>query len=229
MKKIVIIVWSVIALTACLSAQKNEYITVKAGTRVQDCIVFQDRYRFPEFTKGVVLFKNGAYAEPKLNYNFLSGNMEYAESQDTLNIGNPEEIMLIVISEDTFFYDQGYLELICSGNVRVAMKQYFELKEVLKKDSYGYASSNAATESYSMLETQYKSYKLITSEDRIFERIVKYYLAVSSSGFVPFTRKKAIQLFPQKKDAIQDYLRLYKVDFDSGDDLLRFAGFLQNL
>jgi hypothetical protein len=212
-----------------LSAQKNEVITVRAGTRVQDYFPFQERYRFPKFMDGKVFFRNGAFAATKLNYNFLLGEMEYIQSRDTLSIDNEKDIRLIAIAKDTFFYDKGYLELIFNGKVKVATKQYITAKEVVKRDSYGVSGSNSATSSYGSIQAYGKYYKLVSNQDRVFEKISTFYLATNSGGFVPFSKKKVFQLFPQKEDAIQDYLQSTKVDFDSRDDLLRFADFLQHL
>ncbi len=38
-----------------------------------------------------------------------------------------------------------------------------------------------------------------------------------------------IQLFPQNEDEIKAYIKSNKVDFDSRDDLLRFADYLRSL
>ena len=136
---------------------------------------------------------------------------------------------MIVMAEDTFLVDKGYLELMMDGKVQVALKKFYQLKDVLKKDSYGAASSASATESYGSLQTQGQVVKLISSEDRVFEKVNKYYLSTAGSGFMLFNKKKVMQLFPQQESVIKDYLKKNKVDFDSGDDLLRFAAFLQTL
>jgi hypothetical protein len=229
MKKTVISICSFLLLTTCLSAQKSEPVTVKAGTRVEDYFPFQERYRYPEFIDGKVFFRNGAYAATKLNYNFLIGEMEYIQLKDTLSLDNTADIMLIAIAKDTFYYDKGYLEQIFNGQVKVALKQYIKLKEVQKKDSYGSSGSNSATDSYSTIQTAGQTYKLVINQDRVFQKMSEFYLATPSSGFVPFSKKKVMQLFPRKKDAIQDYLKSNKVDFDSREELIRFAEYLVNL
>jgi hypothetical protein len=229
MKKTVISICSFLLLTTCLSAQKSEPVTVKAGTRVEDYFPFQERYRYPEFIDGKVFFRNGAYAATKLNYNFLIGEMEYIQLKDTLSLDNTADIMLIAIAKDTFYYDKGYLEQIFNGQVKVALKQYIKLKEVQKKDSYGSSGSNSATDSYSTIQTAGQTYKLVINQDRVFQKMSEFYLATPSSGFVPFSKKKVMQLFPRKKDAIQDYLKSNKVDFDSKEELIRFAEYLVNL
>ncbi len=228
MNKIVVFICSVMVLSISLSAQKNELITVKAGTKIMDYFPVQERYRYPDFISGMVLFKNGIYSETWLNYNFLMGEMEFIKSKDTLTIINKKDIRYVVV-QDTFYYDKGYLELISGGPVRVALKQYFKLKEVLKKDSYGTSSSGSATNSYGSLPVDGSFYKLAANEDMVFQKTLEYYLTTSSSGFVQFNKKNVIQLFPQKGDVIKAYLKSNKVNFDSRDDLIRLAYYLGSL
>jgi len=228
MKTIVILFCSVLFFNT-LSAQKTEFFTVKAGTRVEDCIPFQERYRYPDFLDGKVYFNNGAFSEAKLNYSFLMCEMEYLHSKDTLALTNKSDIRLIVIAKDTFFYDKGYFELIFDGKIKVAQKQGITLKQVLKQDTYGYAGSNAATDSYSSLESDGRTYKLVLNQDRIFKKKSEFYLATSAGGYVHFNKKKVMQLFPNQKGKIDTYLKSNKVDFNSKQDLLWFAEFLNKL
>jgi hypothetical protein len=229
MKSLFILICLILFLSTGLSAQKKENVTVKAGTSALDYFPFQERYRFPEYRAGKVFFKNGTFAAPKLNYNYFLREMEYIQSKDTLAIKNGGDIKLIAIAGDTFYYDNGYLELIFGGQVKVALKHYISLKEVQKKDAYGIASTGAATDSYGSMLASGNAYKLISNQDRVFEDIREYYLSVSPGGFVPYTKKKVLQLYPQHKKTIEGYLKSNKVDFDSRDDLLRLAGYLQNL
>lgn len=229
MNKIIFFICSILILNISLSAQKNELITVKAGTKIFDYFPVQERYRYPEFISGRVQFKNGIYSDTRLNYNFLLGEMEFIQSRDTLSIVNKKDIRYIVVAQDTFFYDKGYLELISGGPVKVVLKQYIKLKEVLKKDSYGTSSSGSATNSYGSLPVDGNFYKLAANEDMVFQKTLEYYLATPASGFVQFSKKNVFQLFPQKEAAIKSYLKSNKVDFDSRDDLLRLADFLCSL
>jgi len=230
LRTFVFIFSSILFLRTCLSAQNNENITVKAGTKAEDYIPFHKRYRYPQFTDGKAYFKNGTAEVSKFNYNFLNGEIEYIQqSKDTLSIANANDIRLITISGDTFFYENGYIELIYHKQAMVAIKQYFKLKEVIKKDSYGSAGSTSATDSYSTMHSGGQSYKLTVNQDRIFQKISEFYLATNSSGFFPFTRKKVKKLYPQNKNAIDDYLKSNKVDFNSRNDLLRFAEYLKDL
>lgn len=229
MKKIVVFICAILILNIYLSAQKNELITVKSGTRILDYFPLQERYRYPEFIAGQVLFKNGTVNTTRLNYNFLLGEMEFIQSRDTLSIVRKKDIRFIIVAQDTFYYDNGYLEQIYSGPVKVGLKQRIKLKEVLKKDPYGTSSSGSSTNSYGTLPVDGNFYKLVANEDMVFQKTNEYYLSTPSSGFVQFSKKNVMQLFPQKTDTIKDYLKSNKVDFNSRDDLLRLAGYLRSL
>jgi hypothetical protein len=229
MKKNVIFIFSVLILNISLSAQKNELITVRAGTRVIDYFPLSIRYRYPEFISGKVQFKDGIYSETRLNYNFLMGEMEFIQVRDTLSIINKKDIRLISVAQDTFYYDNGYMQQIAGGSFKVGSKEYFKLKEVMNQDSYGISGSGSATNSYGMLPAEGNFYKLVVNKDIVFQKTREYYFTTASGGFVQFSKKNIIRMFPQKEDAIKAYLKSNKVDFDSGTDLLRFSDFLRGL
>ncbi len=155
--------------------------------------------------------------------------MEFIQMYDTLSIVAKKDILFITVAKDTFYYDKAYIELISDGPLRVGLKQYFKLKEVLKKDTYGTSSSGSATTSYGSLPAGGQFYKLMANEDLVFQKIQDYYISSPSNEFVPFRKKNVLNLFPEEKDAIKAYLKSNKIDFNSEDDLLNLADYLQSL
>lgn len=216
-------------LSSGSTAQKGKPFIVLAGKKVEDCIPFEARFRFPEFTTGKVFFTRGTNTDAKLNYNFVTQEMDYIQGKDTLAISNPSDIKQIIIDGNVFIMNKGYMEVISNGKIPVGLRQYFNLANERKKDPYGDMAAGAATTSYSSLHTDGHYYKLTQDHDRVFQKVTEYYLATSSSGFVSFTKKKVIKLFPKKKKEIEAYLKSYNVDFDSREDLIRFAEYLSGL
>ena len=229
MKRVLIQFCSYLLLTSILSAQKSELIKVSAGLKAEDCIPFQQRYRFPEFTTGTVYFKSGSDIEAKLNYNLMLREMQYIKGKDTLTIVNETDIQQIIISGTVFVANEQYLELIYTGKFDVGMKQYFNLMNVRKKDFYGDIGSGAATTSYNSLHSEGQYNRLTVNQDKIFQKVAEYYLQIPSGNWVRFNKKKVKQLYPRQKKAIDDYLRSNMVNFDSEKDLIRFAVYLGNL
>jgi hypothetical protein len=229
MKKILFFICSIVFLCVSLSAQKYEPVIVKAGTKILDYFPFQERYRYPAFIAGQVIVKNGNTTSTRLNYNLLMDEFEFIQSRDTLTFTKKKEIKCIVVAVDTFYYDNGYLEEIHGGPVKVGLRQRIKLKEVLKKDSYGTSSSGSATNSYGSLPTDGNFYKLTVNEDMVFQKVEEYYLSAASGDFVQFKKKYILQLFPDKSEAIKSYIKANKVDFDSREELLKLADFLNKM
>ncbi len=230
MKRVLIFSIQILIINISLFSQKYEPVIVRAGMRVVDCFPFNERFRYPEFEPGKIELKSGTHAEYMMDYNFLSGDMDYILKRDTLAIANPEDIRFIVIAQDTFFYDKGnYLEQLMGGDIKVVLKQYIKLKEIQKQDSYGTTSAGSAMTSYGSLPANGNFYKLVANTDLQMQRTLEYYLSDPAGGFVAYTKKNVKQLFPENKSEIKAYLKSNKVNFDSREDLIRLADYLKTL
>ncbi len=230
MKKIVILICTLLTLITSLSAQKDDLITVRSGSRILDYFPLQERYRYPQFAPGKVYFRNNTFSAFKMNYSYLVGEMHFIQSKDTLVVVNKKDIKYITIEQDTFFYDKVYMELISQkGPVMVSLNEYIKLKEVQKKDPYGTASSGSSTQSYGSLPTDGKFYKLTANEDMVFQRVRDYYVSTAASGFEPYNKKGVFKLFPQNEDEIKSYLKSNDIDFKSREDLIKLAGYIQTI
>lgn len=211
-----------------LSAQTNKPVIVKAGTNVLDYFSLKERYRYQEFIPGKVVFKNGISNNLILNYNILFGELEFIQSADTLYISKKKDIRFVV-AQDTFIYDNGFIEIISEGQSKVGLKQYVRLKDVLRKGAFGTTSRSASIDTYNSVSTNGRSFDLVPAEDIELQKTLEYYISSPSGEFVQFSRKNVIQIFPEREDAIKAYIKSNKVDFNSRDDLIRFADYLRSL
>lgn len=229
MKKCVYILCSVLFLNISLSAQKNKTIVVKAGRNVKDYFPVEERYLFPEFSAGKAVFRNGVFSESRFNFNLLQNEMEFIKNRDTLAIINKKDILYIEIAQRTFYYDDGFIENILEGPLNVGLKKYYKLAEMNKVDSYGTSSAGAARESYNSFNAGGKFYKLTATVDMTFQLNTEYFLSKKPGEFVSFRKKDVMKLFPGKETEIKNYLKTNNIDFDSQDDLIKFAGYLSSL
>ena len=210
-------------------SQNKETITVKAGTSLLDYFSVSEIYLYPEFIVGKAIMKTGVFSERKFNYNFLSGEIQFLEKSDTLEINNKEDIRYILISQDTFYFDQEYILQIKNGSIKIGVKEYYDFKETQKKDPYGTSSSSSATTSYSMLSTASNYYKLKVNEDMVFSKSELYYISTNSNKFILFNKRNVNKLFPQEKDKIKSYIKLNKTKFDKRNDLIKLAEYIESL
>ena len=228
MKTSLIIIFSVLIFSMSLAAQNNKTVIVKAGTKVQDYYSFNERYLYPEFIPGVAMFKNGRSNNIDFNYNILYGEIEFVQAADTVAFAKKKDIRYIA-AQDTFFYNNGYIELLSAGKLRVGLKQYIKIKDVLKTGAFGTTARSVSVESYSSVSTKGITYDLVPNEDIELEKRLEYYLMPPAGEYILFTKKNVIQLFPQDEDKIKAYIKSNKVDFESRDSLLKFAEYLNNL
>jgi len=229
MKKFLNLSLRVFLMHISFLAQSQERITVKAGTSLLDYFTFEERYLYPEFRNGRILFKANTYTERKLNYNFLVGEIEFIEKSDTLSIINMEDINLITVDQDSFYYNKGYLRQIKSEYPKVAVKELYDLKEIRKQDPYGVASSGGSSTSYSSLPADGNFHKLKANRDMIFERTRLYYISASENIYLNYIKKNVFKLYPMYKKKIKSYLKMNKIKFDSEEDLSKLAEYLESL
>jgi hypothetical protein len=212
-----------------LSGQQAELIKVKAGTKILDYFPPSKRYMYSDFTTGRIWLRNGTYSDRKLNYNFLAGEVEFIQVRDTLAIASKKDIRMVLIAQDTFYYDKGYIEQLKGGRVTVGLKQLYKLKTIENKDSYGTAGSGSATTSYNSLPAEGNFYKLTANKDMIFERSLSYYISTGDQDFMPLNRNNVLKLYPAEKDRLKKYLQAEKIQFGKREDVLRLADFLRTL
>jgi len=98
-----------------VSAQKNKRYTVNPGQKIFEVIPQSDIYKYPEFTVGMVLIKDGTFASAKLNYNGLLGEMQFIDPRgDTLSLADEKNISSYLHQNTVNFNDEGDLKKLCS-------------------------------------------------------------------------------------------------------------------
>jgi hypothetical protein len=229
MKNTIFAICLILFINSCLSAQKNEPVTVKAGTRVKDYFSIAERYRYPDFTEGKCIFNNGKIIPGKFNYNILSGEVQFIKLADTLSLANTKDLKAIAIAQDTFYYHNGYMEIIHGGKFKVYLKQSMEIKDIQKEGAFGTINRSAASESNSYMLINGNSVNLIIREDMVLQKTADYFYSTPENEFVRYSKKNIINILPGKEDIIKNYLKTNKIDFESGEDLLRLADFVGNL
>lgn len=209
------------------SLYSQESITVKAGTKIIDYFPWAKRYKYPEFRTGKVFFRDGTYTEARFNYNILFGEMQFIQHRDTLSIANANRISLVVLDSDTFYYDQGYLEILYSNHpVKIAVKHYVKVVDIKKSGGYGTTSSTSAISSYGSISASTGYHKLQVSEDIVVREEKEYYILVFGNDFEPLRKNAVLQAFPEQEENIKQYLKDHKVDFRKEEDILDLMYFI---
>lgn len=217
-----------------LSAQ-DSIVTIKAGNKVRDVLTPADIFYYPQFTSGKVFFRDGRKAMAMMNFTRLYDEMLFINPKgDTLAVADEKTIKFIIVDQDTFYYDEGYVRIIVDyGDVKLAEKQIWVVADTRKIGTHNKSTSTVAITPLSNYSddgiARAKSYDLLINEDMVIRKETQYYFGDQNNHFVRAGKKKLLLLFPKEQLDLENYLKENKVNFDKKDDLKKLAQFLGQL
>ena len=211
-----------VALSNILAAQDSTLIFIEADRNVSEVLTPAKIYRFPKFMKGKILYRDGSHSDAILNYNFLNGEIEFiSPTHDTLAIAKNQMLNIkeALIDTTSFFYDNGYMELVAETTFGKLVKK--QTLVIIKRDKiggYNQEAPSSAVESYGSFTDNYGSF---VTDLKIKENITlalrsNYFVGDQYNVFLPASKKNMMDLYHSKKDRIKEYLDKNDVDFKKG-------------
>lgn len=222
--------WSCSVLLCMIcTAQSAKMYTVKPGADIRDVIPMTEMFRYPGFVPGAVVFRNGLSTAGTLNYNILLGEIQFIDPEgDTLSLANEETIRYVLISRDTFYYDDGYLKLLrSSGGIKLAEKVLFR-EYIQKPGSYDLSSATTATNTLSSL-LERRSYELNTNQEITLVKSTQYFIGNRFNEFYYADKKNLLKAFSSHRVPIGNYLNKNTIEFNREQDLVKLMKFLEAL
>ena len=210
-------------------AQAPVTYTIKPGIELRTVIPASEIYRYPSFTMGTVVFKDGLTSTGKLNYNALISEMQFIDAKgDTLALANEQTFRYVLVANDTFYFSQGYIRII-KGNEKVKFGEKVAFREYVQKPgAYGLSTATTATNNLTAILDK-RSVALDASQELVVVKNVTWLIGDRFNLFVPADKKNIFKMFPRQKQAIEEYLKNNEVNFSKEDDLIRLTGFLGGL
>jgi len=213
-----------------LYAQSKKLYKVNPGEKVIEVIPKKDIYKYPEFRQGTVLLRDGTYGVARLNYNSLFGEMQFIDPKaDTLSLADEKNIASIAVSKDTFYYDNGYLELIADYNkIKLAGKRLIDFSNRQKIGALDIAGAGEI-ETYTTMSSRESLKDLIAKEVLTFSEHMIYYFGDRFNHFMLANKKNVLKICAKEQGKISKYLDNNPVNFNNENDLKRLGIFLQGL
>jgi hypothetical protein len=186
-----------------LLAQKREAVQLSDRYNdVSQIMSSKTQYLLPEFTDGMVMFKNGEHASAKLNYNMLLEQMQFiGEDNSIMAIANLDDVQYVNISKRIFIkYKSVFVEVLQGGEVQLGVARKLRIVDHRKDGGYGGTTSLMKVENVSTMDGAPADH-LTGTEELVFEESRIYYLI---KDFKPrVANKKAFtKAFPTCKDEI---------------------------
>ncbi len=227
-----IVTLSFFILLAQFACAQDSTIFIAADQYVSEVATPERIYRFPNFTDGKIFFRNNSISDAPLNYNCLNGEIEFiSPNNDTLAISKEQMLNIgwVAVDNSTFFYNNGYLELVAQSEAgKLLKKQRFEVLKREKIGGYGQPSSTSAIQSYSSFKESYgaREFNLKVRENITLVLKTNYFFGDQYQMILPANKKNIYKVYRSKKGLIDSYLKENVVDFKKAEDLKKIFAFL---
>lgn len=221
-----------VVLTSGVNAQTPEKIDVKQNEGEHTTSLRKMTYYYPEFENGVVILANGASIPSKLNYNLLSGEIEFIDkNKDTLALNNLHTINSIIIATDSFYYDNDHKELL-------KLVANYKRTKLLVKDEYEVTNTRsigALGRETDANVTQILPSKILKADPEqsrnrnLTFSIKSVYYFSENNRFLTASKSNALKLFPEHKAEINKYIKTNKTNFKKEKDLKKLLQYMAKL
>jgi hypothetical protein len=203
---------------------------VNPGEKVSEALLNNGGlYQYPQFTQGEVQYRSGNFGNGLLNYNRLTGEMQFIDPKgDTLALSNEKDIATIAIGQDTFYYSEGYVQKVAAFSATVAKKTYLEMSNREKIGLYGTVAQNAIN-THTTLVTNQGFKDVVPQEILSFREQTIYFIGDRFGHFKPLNKKNVLYLYSKKEKEVAAYLKDNPVNFQDQADVQRLIEYLKNL
>jgi hypothetical protein len=225
-KKFLLPVFVIVLFNTKDFAQTNHW-TVRAGESIKEKLGDSVIYHYPQFISGVVHYKNGTLSHAALNFNQVTGEMQFiAPSKDTMAIANESSIDHITIQDDTFYFDKVFIQLIHeNANAKLGKIEIIKQTNVEKQGAYGQMNSTGSIDAIDSYYSSGQMYKLAESTTVTMRKRAVFFIGDKNSQFLPATKRNINKLFG-KKNTGESFIKENKIAFDKEDDLIKLVDYL---
>lgn len=216
-------------ISSTLFAQSGKTITVKAGEDIAQAWSPSGFYRLSQFSKASLFRKTGqGNSNALFNYNIFSAKIQFINEQgDTLDLINPSLFDSIVIGENIFYYDEGYLELVAAAHpVRLVKRTQIKMRPQTV-GAYGAPNSTGATDKISSYSLNGNMYSFTLNENMTVKESTSFFFMDEKGKLMKATKNNLLLLLPaDKQEQAKLYIKQNKVSFEKEADLKKILGTL---
>ena len=185
-------------------------------------------YLFPEFSKGVVLMKNGMKNETSLNYNSLTEEMIFETNETKLAVSQLDKIDTIFIKNRKFIpVNNKFFEIVYQSKYTLFAEHKCSIKDPGKPSGYGGTSQTSATTTYSSYFSGGQVYELKLPEGYQTKPFVDYWLRKDGQINKFLSLRQLSKFFSDKEDLFKVFVKKQDVKYDNETSLVELIKFLE--
>ncbi len=188
-------------------------------------------YLFPEYTKGVILMKDGTKHESLLNYNSLSEEMIFENNGKKLAIAKVDIPLLdtVFIKDRKFItFNSKFFELLYHSKWDIYVEHKCKLNKKGKPSGYGGTSKTTSIKTYSSLYSEGNMHKLKSSDGYEIEPYT-HYLLRKNGELNRFTNMRELKKFyKDRKDLFKACVKMYGAKYNNQESIVKLIEYLES-
>ena len=187
-------------------------------------------YRFPAFTEGTVVFRNGMISSERFNFNISLDEMHFISQQgDTLSLADPVTINFVSLNGSRFCYDKGYLQTIdTASGIMLAFRQLLTIQQQ-RPAAYGTTEPHEGIRSYSFYTGNGQTYRMGQDEKITVTAREYYFFGDAYNHFSKASKDYILQHFQNNQAAIKEFIKTNHINFNVLKDLRKLMEFCRGL
>lgn len=199
-------------------------------TAQTDSIESRSQFLLPELSYGTIRLKTGKYIEKKINFNLLTGKMNYLENGKVMDLTNPEAVDTVFTTNKKFIYnDKIFLEVIVEAPVALYIEHKGQLISSGNVGPYGTTSQTSGPTSLKRYYTDSNTYNLkLPEEFKVIQSFVPW-VKINNELHKFLTINQFQKLFPENKDKIKQFINKFKPSIKNPDDLVKLVNYCNEL
>jgi len=165
-----------------------------------------------------------------LNYNTVSEKMVFEQHGQFYDLVNPEASDTATIEKRRFIpYETYFLEVMVNDAISLYVRNKSELIAPGRPMGYGTTSQLTSSNYLSGLETPSGYYNFKLPDGYTVRPANIYYLKVSGEMISFAGEKQFLRNFPDKEEALKQFIKKNRLKFDRKDDLVRIVNYCNEL
>lgn len=214
-----------------LFAQNKDDYILGSNQRLSDVSWRDSIYLYPEFQEGKITYDRGFTPQYSwnMNYNIYYECMSFINRKgDTVLLDNPPALKLVTIGENIFYLDKtyGYVEVLKTGNLTLAVRHYF----LLKGEEIVQGIGGSGYDERERLIQQFSDERGKTSHfTRIYQRTNTYFFIDHNNHAYPANASTLLRSVPDHRKELRKYVSRNDPNFGKLSDLETLVSYCNTL
>ena len=186
------------------------------------------QYLFPEFSEGTIIKKSGEIVKAFMNYNTLTQEMIFQQNSQYLALDQLETVDTVYILNRAFVHANNvFYEVGVKAPIALCIQYHSILIPPGNETGFGQTQTSAAN-AVSDLKSSGRAYALKLPDDYKLKSETSFWLKKNDKFIAIKNAKDVKNVFNNKTDSINIYLKTNKVNFKNKDDVTKLIAFCNN-